>query len=199
MRHGSTPRSGVTLKDLTVLAVLLFLLVALILPALQRSSSKAEGMKCLSRARAIASGLRSYAASWDGWTNPDPCSYVREVGYSLNTDTSAMGDAPPWYVPGTPSPSPSQLFAAGVTDFRCNFDESPIFNAHGIPTSYHVTAHFVGSNILQIRNDANLVPAVVEVGLRHPVGGRADRLGGIWVFADLSCRLLPEGAPQQGQ
>ena len=192
MRHNSTHQSGRAFKDLAVLLFILFLIAAMIYPAFQPASGIAYGRRCMSRARSIAASLRSYAATWDGWTSPDPCHYVKNFGYPLNTETGPSGDAPPWYVPGSLPPSPSQLFAANVRDLRCDLDESPFLNAHGIPTSYQVTAHFVGSNILQIRGEVSLVPAVVEVGLRHPTPGQGSPLGGHTVYADLSCRRLPE-------
>ena len=192
MQHNSTHQSGLTIKDLAVLLFLLFLIAVLVIPAFQKPSRKAFGAHCASRARAITAVLRTYAAGWDGWTNPDPCYYVRECGYPLNTDLGKMGDASPWYVPGSLQPSASQLFAAEVNDLRCGLDESPIFNAHGIPTSYQVTAHFIGLNIMKMGAPANEVPAVVEVGLRHPTPGQGSPLGGNTVYADLSCRRLPE-------
>jgi len=181
-------RRGLTLIELLFVLVIFLFLTALIVPALGTTKGKSRCLACMSRARSIGSCIRTYASNWDGWANPDPCYYVKEFGYKLISETGYDGDAPPWYVPSTADPTKSQQRAESVTDFRCYLDESPIFRAHGIPTSYQVCAPFAGQNIMAMRMEPNRVLAVAEVGERHPYGD-GDRFEGHYVYADLSCTL----------
>ena len=199
MRHDSTRQSGLTLIQLAVRllipGVVVLLLYAMMVPTLSRAQASSIHMKCLARGRAIAAATRTYASNWDGWTPPDPCHYPKEFGHKLISEPGYSGEPSPWYVPRALAPTDSQLRAADITDFRCPLDESPIFNAHGIPTSYQVTAHFTGLNIMAINRPTNEVPAVIEVGFRHPASARDPAPGGTWIYADLSARQLPEPVP----
>jgi len=180
-------RSGLTLIELLFVLVIFLLLAALIIPALSATRVCSAGRKCMSRARSIGACLRTYASNWDGWTNPDPRRYVKEFGYKLSSEAGYFNEAPPWYVPRAANPTLSQQHAETVGDLRCPCDESPILRAHGIPTSYQVSAIFAGYNLMNLRKEANRVLAVAEVGERHPCG--EGRLEGNYVFADLSSRL----------
>jgi len=196
-------QSGMTFTELAWLLVIL-LIGALIFGSMLRprtavSRPRSANMRCLAHARAIAMALRSYASNWDGWTNPDPCYYVKEFGFKLNTETGYCDEVPPWYVPGAVNPTQSQLRAESFTDFRCPLDGCPILRAHGIPTSFQVCASLAGYSVMAMKTDPNRVLAVAEVGERHPLRGRPrvsekhplrDKpLAGYYVFADLSVTL----------
>jgi hypothetical protein len=145
----------------------------------------------MAKTKAIAGSLRTYASSWDGWTNPDPGCYVKLMGYKLNSEEGYFGENPPWYDPSSPSPSQSQRHAAGIEAFCCHVDKSPALNVHGHPSSYQVTALFAGGNLVDIKDPSRTI-AVAEVGQRHPAGmdqeGRRV-LDGHWVYADLHSSL----------
>jgi len=179
---------GLTLVELLFVIVIFLILVALIAPALTVAKGKSTSSKCMSWSRAIGSSIRSYASNWDGWTNPDPCSYVKEFGYKLVSETGYNSEAPPWYVPGAVNPTPSQQRAESLMDFRCPLDDSPVLRAHGMRASYQVSAFFAGYNLTNMKLEANQVLAVAEVGTRHPYYDE-ERLAGHYVYADLHARL----------
>jgi len=183
---------GLTLTDL-VAAFMLLLVGALVIASLlfvpkNNAVPRSASMSCLSQARAIACTIRAYASNWDGWTNPDPCHYMKEYGYRLNSETGYYGEAPPWYVPGSVTPTQSHQYAASIRDFRCPLDERPILRAHGIPTSHQVSAFFAGYNLMALRREPHRVLAVVEVGKRHHLKGEPP--GGSQVYADMSARMI---------
>jgi len=181
---------GLTLIQLAfVLGILFLLFLVLAVPALSTASVKAIDLKCMSRARAIAACTRTYASNWDGWAHPDPCHYVKEFGYKLNTEPGYFGESAPWYVPGAPNPTRSQQRANAETEFKCQQDSAPIFRAHGIPTSYQVGAFFCGRNVASGRVDYSRVLIVAEVGQRHPDLSKDGTPRGHYVYADLHAEL----------
>ena len=200
-RHNQ--RSGLTSTDLTWVFALLVIgalvIASMLTPKTSVSRPRSKAMGCLSQARVIAGAMRAYASNWDGWTNPDPCYYVKEFGYKLSSESGYHDEDPPWYVPGAANPTRSQRRAESIREFRCPLDKRPILHAHGIPTSYQVCAPFTGYNIMDSRMNLNRVLAVAEVGERHPLRGRPgggerhplrDKpLAGCYVYADLSTTL----------
>ena len=180
---------GLTLIELAVLLGILLLLVALVFPVCSTVQPMSLQRRCMSRARAIAASTRTYASKWDGWTHPDPCHFVKEFGYKLNSEPGYSGEPAPWYVPGAPSPTASQTRAARATDFTCPLDEALIFRAHGMPTSYQLGAYFCGRNVLSGHLDASRVLIGAEVGRRHPKARRDEAPQGHYVYADLHAEL----------
>ena len=184
---------GFTLIELMVVVTIIAVLAALIVPALQKAQAKAMAMKCISQARAIASGVRGYASNWGGWTNPDPQHYVSYSGYRLRTETGYINNEPGFVNAGNPgwagdSTSQSYQAAQRFSTFVCPVHEEPSNTRHGVRTSYQVSSFFAGQNIANITDlPANQILAVREIGeKRHP---RDNVLESTYVFADLSATL----------
>jgi len=188
---------GFTLIELMVVVTIIAVLAALIVPALQKAQAKAMGMKCISQARSIAAGIRSYASSWGGWTNSDPHHYVSYSGYRLRTDTGYVNSEAGYVSSAAPgwagdTSSSSYMAADRYDDFICPVDENPGRTRHAIRTSYRVSSFFAGQNIANLTSmSANEILAVRETGgKRHP---KSDFLETVYVFADLSATLGYDG------
>jgi len=173
-----------------VVVTIIAILAALIVPALNTGANRAAGIRCLARARTIAVALRTYAASWKGWTSPDPEHYVKQFDHKLSSEEGYYGEpAGTW---STDTSSRSYQRAQEVRDFVCSSDPSPPRTRHVVPSSYAVSSFFAGTSIMTIDLEANRVLAVREVGRkRHPVSeGKLERA---YVFADLSATLGYDG------
>ena len=193
-----TRRRAFTLIELMVVVTIIAILAALIVPALQKAQAKAMAMNCLSRAKSIATSVRTYASSWDGWTNPDPQYYVKLMGFRIDIPSSAgtgqetigylNNDAPGW---ASDSTTQSYRHAQSLGDLMCPVDESPRTTKHAIRSSYAVTSFFAGDNIMNNQMPSNEILAVSEVGKRHPRSGGAggDVNDGHYVYADLHATL----------
>ena len=187
--HDHSPRERSLIQAAVVLAIFVLSFIGLAVPVTSKAGVKAMDRKCISRARAVAVCIRTYASNWGGWTHPDPCYYVKDFGYRLNCEPGYSGEPAPWYVPGAPSPTASQTRAARATDFTCPLDEALIFRAHGMPTSYQLGAYFCGRNVLSGHLDASRVLIGAEVGRRHPKARRDEAPQGHYVYADLHAEL----------
>lgn len=152
-------------------------------------------MQCQGRARAIATAVLSYAQLHDGWTPTDPNYYIKFFGYRLNSEPGHYDWNPPRYVPGALNPGKSQKYAAAVKDFRCPLDPNPPINNHGIPSSYQVSSVFQGENVYLLDREAKSFPVVFEIGKRHPVPEKKEKLEGHCVYADLHVSVGPESRP----
>jgi prepilin-type N-terminal cleavage/methylation domain-containing protein/prepilin-type processing-associated H-X9-DG protein len=80
-------RRGFTLIELLVVVGIISLLIAILLPALNKAREVSNRVSCLSNMRQIASGLTNYVASNYGWT-PPAVSTVYDFG---DPDTARTG------------------------------------------------------------------------------------------------------------
>lgn len=188
-----------TLIELMVVVTIIAILAALIVPALQRAQAKAMTMRCLAKARAIASSVRAYSSNWGGWTSSDPHHYVADFGYRLRTEPGYVNSEPGYNPPSqagwaADTASASYQAANRFNDFVCPVDENPGRTRHAIRTSYQVSSTFVGGNVanLPVGMSANEILAVRETGTkRHPTDN--ENLERSYVFADLSATLGYDG------
>ena len=188
--HISRTSRGFTLIELMVVVTIIAILAALIVPALNSVVARTAGIRCLSQARSIAASLRTYAANWKGWTNPDADYFVKEFGHKLSSEEGYYGEPAGTWSADTSSRSYQR--ALETREFVCSVDPSPPRTRHVVPSSYAVTTFFAGMNVMTLDLEANRVLAVREVGgKRHPVPG--DRMERSYVFADLSATLGYDG------
>src|SRR5690242_12573463 len=75
-------RDGFTLVELLVVIGIIALLVAILLPALNRAREAASSAKCMSNLHQIGLGIQSYAALHSGYLVP---------GWIGNNNTAGMG------------------------------------------------------------------------------------------------------------
>ena len=191
MASSPKKRLGFTLIELMVVVTIIAVLAALIVPALQKAQAAAMARSCMSRARAIATSLRAYASNWEGWTNSDRDYYVKEFGYRLSGEAGYYGTSGTEAAGVWAADSTSQSYArhATVGDFRCPVDEAPDPNLHAIPSSFQVAKAFAGSNLANLRGQANKILAVKELGARHLGPGPDNETDRHFVMADLSSSL----------
>src|SRR5688572_4596810 len=66
--HGG--RRGFTLVELLVVVGVIALLIAILLPTLNRAREAADSVKCLSNLRQLALANSMYVTQWNGWAVP---------------------------------------------------------------------------------------------------------------------------------
>lgn len=174
-----------TLIELMVVVAIIAVLAALIVPALQKAQTAAAARSCMSKVRGIPATLRAYAASWDGWTHPDPIYYLKLSGFKLSQDV--------------PPADLANVFAtqAQSKNWACPLDSSPSQKSNGVKSSYIVTGTFAGNNIMALTEEANRILAAVESGSRHPLpNSLTNDLDAHYAFADGTATLgIPPGLP----
>lgn len=182
---------GFTLIELMVVTAIIAILAAILVPAIQRAQTRALAINCLAKGKAIASAMRTYASSWDGWTSPDAEHFVKEMGYRLRTDIGYFGEQgyvsptnPGW---STNQSSASYGYARKVKDFGCPSEANPPSTIHVIRSSYRVVGAMAGGNLMGLPGSADETLVVVENNKRHPTEG--ERLEKFYIFADLHAQL----------
>ncbi|MDP6355053.1 MAG: prepilin-type N-terminal cleavage/methylation domain-containing protein [Planctomycetota bacterium] len=161
-------KRGFTLIELMVVVAIIAVLATMIIPALQRAQQQSLGVKCLSKARAIAGSIRTYSLSWDGWTNPHSDYYVKLFDYPIEGE-----------------PEYDTFSKATVDDFTCPADGAPNINRFGYPSSYLVTGWFAGLNLSDPNIKVTRSVAVKENEKRHPKPGSTDEKARAVVFVDM--------------
>ena len=180
---------GFSLIELLVVISIIIILAALLVPLLQWAQAQALTQTCASKARAIATAVQAYSASWKGFTNPDASAYVKDFGFRLSTETGYKGETAGWYDPNADKPGPTQAYARSVTDFTCPMAKKTKYNSHGYPSSYIVNAAYSGGNIAAIDTDPADTLVVSEDQKRHPGDGLEKELQKHYVFGDLHISL----------
>src|SRR5689334_23137608 len=88
--HPSSRRSqviGFTLVELLVVIGIISVLVAILLPALQKARQQAQVVQCLSNVRQIGLGLVMYAGENKGWYPPESMAWLMTApSYGINSD-----------------------------------------------------------------------------------------------------------------
>ena len=174
-----------TLIEMMVVVSIMILLAALIVPALQKAQAKALTVKCISKAKAIASSIRAYAAANEGWTIPDVhAMYIRDAGYKLASEVGYFGEAPSTNWAADPTTESYQYAVRDLREFVCPADEDPRISRHAVPSSYSVVRPFTGLNIMDLTGSADQTLCVVEAGgnRHHKSNGDASR---VFVYADM--------------
>ena len=197
-------RRAFTLIELMVVVTIIAILAALIVPAVQRITARAMALKCLATAKSIATSVRTYASSWDGWTNPDPEYYVKLMDFRIDIPSSAgtgyetfgylNNEGAGW---ATDTSSQSYQYAQTLNGLICPVDDSPQTTKHAIRSSYAVTSFFTGSSLMTETLAANEMLAVNEVGKRHPSEDDGE-IDGHYVYADLHATLGYQGPALRG-
>lgn len=149
MRTRADKRAFSLVEIMTVL-VIIALAAALIVPALIHYQSKAGLTACMSKGKAIAQALRTYASENNGFTPTDEDYYVALMGYRVDYPWSAgtswetkgyFGEPADW---ASDTSSQSYQHAQTINDFTCPVDGSPDTNLHGCKSSYRVGSAFRG-------------------------------------------------------
>ena len=195
--HRNSHQKAFTLIELMVVVTIIAVLAALIVPALQNAQAKAMTMKCLSKAKAIATSVRAYASSWGGWTHPDAHSvYIRDAGWRAAWEDGYFGEAAGAWATDTSTQS-YQHAVSKLRDYVCPVHEDPRLTRHAIASSYNAVSPFTGSNIMNLTESADKTLCVVEAGgNRHPSGeGETSRN---FVYADLHATLGFDGDTSPG-
>jgi len=128
--------------------VIIILAVALIVPAIIHYQTKAGLAACMSRGKAIAQAVQTYASENNGFTPTDEDYYVAILGYRVDYPWSQgttwetkgyFGEPAGW---ASDTTSQSYRHAQTIKDFTCPVDGSPDINLHGYKTSYRVGYSF---------------------------------------------------------
>ncbi len=98
-QHWQKRSSGFTLIELLVVVAIIATLMAILLPALNKSREQARNVTCASNLRSIGMGFYAYSVEWDGYS--PACDFVRNTtsasvnyGYHwLNVAAPYMGIA----------------------------------------------------------------------------------------------------------
>lgn len=194
MRPSTRSRKGFTLIELLVVVVIIAILAGLLFPALSKAQKQAQARSCLAKLKSFATSIRTYAASWDGHTPPDPETYLtRDRGHKAFWEDGYFrgDDAREWYKyqSGTgATPTESQKFAAKIKDFRCPVDDSPLPNKHGIPKSYMIASAYSGDNIGSLGGDDSEIIVIGERGKRH-IDESGKLYDAHYVYADMHAKL----------
>src|SRR5688572_28020892 len=88
-------RHGFTLVELLVVIGIIAILVALLLPALNRARAHAVNVQCLSNMRQVGQICMQYAAEYKGWlppATPDSIAVIQSGGLMAGSDI--VGNAP---------------------------------------------------------------------------------------------------------
>jgi prepilin-type N-terminal cleavage/methylation domain-containing protein len=161
---------GFTLIELMIVVTILAVLAALLIPALGRAQNRAQAIRCLGTAKAIATSVRTYIGTWRGWSHPDPNYFIKLMGKPLKNDTGYSANV-----------------ARSVTDYRCPADSSPKLNMHGYYSSYNFL--LPGQNLMAAASSST--PMVMEVGNRHP-SQDGKVLSCSLVYTDLSASIAAD-------
>jgi hypothetical protein len=176
--HGS----GLTPVELLVIIFVLGTLYALTTPSLSRAQPASSSRVCMSKIRSLPAMIRAYAASWNGWTPPDPDYYFKLRGYAFKGEDGYQQDRAPQ-----------------VKDFVCPVDDMPGLTRHGYPSSYFLMPVSVGQNLMQLTGPGNQIVAAKERRRVHPAPGPKNAYLAHYVYMDGSATLggpVPDLTPE---
>lgn len=191
MKRLEKAQQGFTLMELLIVVVIIALLAALLVPVLGKAQKQAQARNCMAKAKALATSLRTYASSWQGYTPPDAeTALTKEFGFKKYTEKGYYDETPgSWYSFSGEQPSKSQIYASKVTSFRCPSDEDPRRNKNGLPMSYFVGSQYSGGNVTNMTSSDTRTVVIVERGKRHLDDD--NKMTGHYVYADLHAALGP--------
>ena len=169
---------GFTLIELMVVVVVIAILAALLVPALQSAQNKSLQLQCSAKMRAIGSNIRTYSTSWGGWTYPYHAYYIKLAGYPLKDDNNSYDLGKEGSGANiTQDPDFNADASKQVKDFRCNADpDATSIARHEYPISYSVLGLFLGGNVMAYTGALERAIVLVEDRQNHPVGaGKPER------------------------
>lgn len=169
-RSTSVQVRGFTLVELLVVIGIIALLIAILMPALNKARAQAQSIACASNMRQIYLGLRMYADAHRGWLPPNIFTYPRPSG---GTDYITYNYFLTVYPPTTGGWQTPQNFLPNQNVYLC--------------PSQHNAATFRGSYALNGRMTAEDWSSTS----RHPHASVHTNSSGTWYHYNLDRTLLP--------